>query len=62
MAPLIIIVIGIIAVLYILKNKNLFKFGPATASIAIGESVPGPNIYPVVGPIAPTAESLMTIK
>ena len=52
--PLIIIVIGIIVVLYILKNKNLFRFGaPATAGAAIGATVQGSNVYPVVAQITP---------
>lgn len=50
-APLIIIVIGIIAVLYILKNKNLFRFGSVMAGAAVGATVQGPNVYPVVGDI-----------
>lgn len=33
-APLIIIIVGIIAVLYILKNKNLFNFGAIAAPVA----------------------------
>jgi len=61
--PLIIIIIGIVVVLYILENKNQFRFGPiATAGIAIGKSVPGPNVYPVVGAIAPTAQSCVTVR
>ena len=48
--PLIVIIIGIVVVLYILKNKNLFKFGTATTGAAVGATIPGPNVYPVVGP------------
>jgi hypothetical protein len=51
-APLIIIIIGIVVVLYILKNKNLFRFGSVMAGATVGETtVQGPNIYPVVGDI-----------
>lgn len=40
--PLIIIVIGIVVVLYVLKNKNLFRFGTVTAGATVGETtVPG---------------------
>ena len=50
--PLIMILIGIVVVLYILKNKNLFRFAsPVTAGAAIGATVPGPNVYPVVAQI-----------
>lgn len=46
-APLIIILIGIVVVLYILKNTNLFKFGPIVAPAA-SNHVDGSNIYKVV--------------
>ena len=52
--PLIIIVIGIVVVLYILKNKSLFKFGSVMAGAvedAIGETVTGPNIYTNLGDV-----------
>jgi hypothetical protein len=55
LSALVIFIIGIIVVLYILKNKNLFKFGsPVTAGAAIGATVTGPNVYQVVGQITPT--------
>jgi hypothetical protein len=61
-APLIIIIVGIIAVLYVLKNKNLFRFGsPVTATAAIGATVPGPNVYPVVGDIPRSGEFGLSI-
>ena len=46
--PLVIFMIGIIAIIVILKNKNLFRFGSVMAGAAVGATVPGPNIYPVV--------------
>jgi hypothetical protein len=50
--PLVIIVIGIIAVLIILRNKNLFRFGSVMTGAIVGETtVQGPNIYPIVGDI-----------
>lgn len=50
--PLIIFLIGIVAVIFILKNKHLLSFGPiATAGAAVGATVQGPNVYPVVGDI-----------
>jgi hypothetical protein len=60
---LLIIIVGIIFVIAILRNKNFLKFGsPVTVGAAIGDSVPGPNVYPVVGPIAPTAQSRVTVR
>ena len=43
---LVVFIIGIIVVLYILKNKNLFKFGPIVTPAA-SNHVDGPNIYKV---------------
>lgn len=55
--PVIIIIIGIIVVLYILKNKNLFKFGaPVTVGAAVGDTVTGPNVYQVVSDLSGQGE------
>jgi len=60
---LLVIVVGIIVIVAIWRNKNFLRFGsPTTAAAAIGAAVPGPNVYPVVGPIAPTENSKMTIR
>ena len=50
--PLIIFIIGIIAIIVVLRNKNLFRFGSVMAGATVGETtVQGPNVYPVVGDI-----------
>ena len=54
LGPILVFIVGIIVILYILKNKNLFRFGSVTAGAAIGATVPGPNVYLVVGQITPT--------
>ena len=52
--PILIIIVGIIVILYILKNKNFLRFGsPVTAVQQLELLVPGPNVYPVVGQITP---------
>lgn len=56
--PVLIFIVGIIVVLYILKNKNFLRFGSATAGAVtdpanpqLGETLPGPNIYTNLGDI-----------
>lgn|GEM_PF-2440011 len=60
---LLVIIVGIIFIVVIWENKNFLRFGsPVTATAAIGATVPGPNVYPVVGPIAPTVQSCVTVR
>jgi hypothetical protein len=46
-----VLIVGVIFVIYLLKNKQLLNFGSVTAGAAIEATASGPNIYPVVGQI-----------
>jgi hypothetical protein len=47
--PVLVFIVGIIVILYILKNKNLLRFGSATVGAAAGDTATGWNVYTPTG-------------